>query len=409
MLQVVRIRRLLRTLIAQWCIVMVLNTVPGLATPDTVFTFSDIPTPTAGVTDDQFDFSQGARTYNNGSASSATYSDGDSLRAALGSDMSGVNVEGANLIFANNAAATRYIYFKTASMITLTNYQLRVAHDGASPYNRSLDFVRLWGSSDNITWIDYGSTNVAVAYSDNAGVTGNQLLISADVSNAGAAQFYRLEVRNYTTPGVRIRELDGCGIDRGTGERLVRDPIVFNSSDNGPTTDVYDEDPGFVTNMTSTALYNAGENVREAFGAANGSGVENGTIIFSDSGTVDNGNQVVGDGGETVDYLEWDMTSDLPASLAGVRLNIAGGLRPVELIRFSIDGNPVTLSNGSTVYDNDSTGSALDLMFQSPRAVTSGSTCRLELTRSNLGPRVREVDALLQYGAQNNGLFFMIR
>jgi len=360
------------------------------AAPSTAFTIVNTPAPDGGVTTDVFDFSQGARVY----SASATEGN-DSVRDILGASTAG-NFGPGHTIFADGDGATRNLHFRTASLMTLTRYELRTAADPGT-WERDLKFVRVWGSADNITWTDFGSTAVANPYNTIPGVTLSAIRITGTVTDATPAQFYRLEVQNGGLSGVRIVELDGFGTAPKTwAGGLVRDPVVFNAAANGlPSNSRLDEDPGYVVNITSSATLND-RTPRTAFGGY-AVVVEPYTLLFSDGGTPDNGNQTMGDGGETVRWLQWQTSTNLPAPLAGVRLNGLGTDRSVELIRFSINGTAVTLFNGSTLYDHNK-GGTLDLMFQTPRSIPAGTTLRLELTggESN-GPRLSEIDALLLY------------
>ena len=364
-----------------------------------------VNTVTAGVTSDQFDVSQGAKVF----SFSTTWTNAVPLvsdpRDILGLARSTLEGAGRTLFADGSVGQNNTLSFRTASHISLTNYQLRVSADSASVSTRAINNFRLYGSADNMTYTLIDSNSVGVPYDTIPGVTSGNIMISGMV-NTPAYQFFKLEVNHGSTNGPRVMELDGFGppaFYSGT----VLDPIVFNSTLNAASTNTYrDQDPGYATNIASSAL-NTGENARQALGASGG--INDAALLFTDTGIVpDNGNLTFGDG-ETVHWISWDTTQSL--RLAGVNLDISYDDRPTRLVRFSVNGILQVFKNSSTtVYNVTGINGKTNLLFASP---VNGNSFKLELTggtNSNgtaYGPRLYEIDALLSYEPQ--GTIYTLR
>lgn len=150
--------------------------------------------------------------------------------------------------------------------------------------------------------------------------------------------------------------------------------------------------PGLVVSVETTPGL-SGDSPQDAFGSVGG--IEPESFIFRDGGVVDNGNLILGDGGETVDHIRF--RTEFPVTLDGYSLNLPtdyaqqNAYRSTALVRFSIDGAVVDF------FDNDGrNGSRARLFSNGP---LSGSEFLLELTRVTTGgPRVMEIDAILDEG-----------
>ena len=77
---------------------------------------------------------------------------------------------------------------------------------------------------------------------------------------------------------------------------------------NATTNAVGDDPAGLSTGFSASSQVNALETIEDAFGNKDG-GVEGTTFIFANGRTPDNGNAVMGDGGESVDNITWSTTS----------------------------------------------------------------------------------------------------
>jgi cysteine-rich repeat protein len=169
-------------------------------------------------------------------------------------------------------------------------------------------------------------------------------------------------------------------------------PLLWNAATNQPGTD---EAPGLGTSFTASSSVFDSDAPEDAFGNQDGP-TEPDTFIFGDTGTVDDGNATLGDGGETVDFLEWQTTSSttvLGYELVLTQLDPFG--RETELVRFLVDGVE------RDFFDNDSaTGidnSTINHVLRPFGQFVTGSTFRIEVTRgSALGPRITEINALTE-------------
>jgi cysteine-rich repeat protein len=189
----------------------------------------------------------------------------------------------------------------------------------------------------------------------------------------------------------------GCVVNAGPSlagvpvPAAVVHPVLFNATTNDPAVD---QPPGLGTNFSVSSAHNGSDTPEDAFGNEDGA-VEPGTFIFGEGGTADNGNETLGDGGETVDFIEWQTTQ--PVTVLGYQLTLTQfdpfG-RQTELVRFLVDGVE------RDFFDNDSaTGIDNATVNQIPRpfgAFVTGSTFRIELTRASNGPRITEIDALTE-------------
>ncbi len=359
----------------------------------------------AGVTSDQFDVAQGTKVF----AFSTTYTNVPPLmcdpRDGLGLARS--TIEPGSTLFADgNVGTTRSITFRTASHLNLTNYQLRVFAD-AGGITRSINAFALYGSADNITYSLIDSNSVLVPTTNCPGVTSSAIMISGIV-NPPPYQFFRLDIKHGDINGPRLVELDGFGTPAAFAG-TVRDPIVFNSTLNAASTNTYkDQDPGYATDLASSTLYAGFTDSRQALGASGGP--EESSLLFSDAGIVkDNGDLIFGNAGETVHWISWNATQ--PLFLAGIFPSFSSGDRPINLIRFYVNGVlQVFRNSGTTVCDLKGIAVTTNLFFASP---VSGTSFKLELTGGTnsdgvaYGPRLIELDALLYFAPQ--GTVFSLR
>jgi cysteine-rich repeat protein len=157
-----------------------------------------------------------------------------------------------------------------------------------------------------------------------------------------------------------------------------------------------DQPPGPVIGASASSTQAGTDDAEDAFGNGDGP-VEPDTFIFGDSGAevVDNGNQTLGDGGETVDTLEWMTTS--PVEILGYHLRLTQQDpfgRTAELVRLLVDGVERDFfdNDGATGVDN---ATVLEISRPFGSSVT-GSAFRLELTRTGNAPRITEIDALTE-------------
>ena len=123
--------------------------------------------------------------------------------------------------------------------------------------------------------------------------------------------------------------------------------------------------------------------------------IEHETFIFRDNGAVDNGNQTLGDGGETVDYFHF--VTSVPVTLDGYSLWLPtdygqqNAYRSTALVRLTIDDVVVDF------FDNDGrNGTQVRSFVEGP---VTGQDFRIDLTRVTTGgPRIAEIDAVLAEG-----------
>jgi hypothetical protein len=171
-----------------------------------------------------------------------------------------------------------------------------------------------------------------------------------------------------------------------------RNDRVLNWHGNTEGNPAGEQAPGLVTAVdTSPGL--SGDSPMDAFGAVGG--IEPETFIFRDNGTVDNGNQTLGDGGETVDYLHF--TTGAPVTLEGYSLWLPtdegqqNAYRSTALVQLTIDDVVVDF------FDNDGrNGTQVRSFVDGP---VTGQDFRIDLTRVTTGgPRIGEIDAILAKG-----------
>ena len=342
----------------------------------------------AGATGDLFDVAQGAGVIlstpqHNGAGNSDP-------RSAFG--FTSGFVETTNAIFADGpgAGALDTIEWQTATPVSLTSLSLWLADDGAGNPARGATEFKLFASADGATFSQISGG----AIPRNAGGYLNKPLLVTDNALTGTTanvRAFRLEVTRATTSGVRVVEIDAAGTASGqTGNFLDR--LVFNAAGNtltgrgGAARD--DEGPGLAGSFSVSSRVLGTDTAEDAFGNSNGA-VEPETFIFGDGGNPDNGNATFGDGGETVDFIEWHTSA--PVTLAGYRLGLSGdgpsSNRDTELVRFFVEGTQVDL------FDNNGYDGDVTRLFADGAMV--GDDFRIEFTRTtSTGGRIFEIDAI---------------
>ncbi|MBN1345833.1 MAG: PEP-CTERM sorting domain-containing protein [Phycisphaerae bacterium] len=167
------------------------------------------------------------------------------------------------------------------------------------------------------------------------------------------------------------------------------DTLLFNA-----TTNTGGDDPaGLGTNYASSPPLFGTDVIEDAFGNNDGP-IEPTTFLFADAGTVDNGNSVIGDGGETVDWLSWNTTQLVV--LDGYRVGLGsegppqGYNRGTELFSFGVAGEQDDFFD-----DNGQSGPGTPVAryFAIPQV---GNSFAVNLTRTTTsGPRIDEIDAIV--------------
>lgn len=345
--------------------------------------------PGGGSTTDRFDVSRGVQIID---ATPILPFGGESLVEAFGGNG---GVEPGTLIFADGAAAgTRdRIDWQTSGFINLGGLQIRLSQDTDGSGNRSARAYTFYTSQDGVNYTPVSSGTIPLVGGPGSPNVHTPLLIS-EVSPSGTinnVRGFRLELERNGGTGPRIVEIDEINSTPGVQTGNYLDRVLFNAASNSLVTTATgqtDEGPGVVTGYTvSSAL--GGDNPADAFGNNDGP-IEPNTFLFADGGVPDNGNMIMGDGGETVDFIRWSTPSLV--ALAGYRLTLGGdGAAPdrdTELVRFSIGGTPVDL------FDNDGFDGEVTRLFAG--GVTWGRDFEIAFTRRTpAGGRIFEIDAIV--------------
>jgi|GEM_PF-4152487 len=173
------------------------------------------------------------------------------------------------------------------------------------------------------------------------------------------------------------------------------DANTFNWYQNTAGSPTGEQSPGLVNYLDSSALQ-TNDSIADMFGAIGG--VEGTTTIFADGGVQDNGNQVIGDANETVDYVTFETSQNV--TIWGYAITLAGdgrvhAERGTELVEFSVEDSVVDFwdNDGRSYLDDQSNPLPVVRLFD--ESVT-GDEFELRLTRSHdEGPRIFEIDAIL--------------
>ena len=278
-----------------------------------------------------------------------------------------------------------FIRFRCQSPVFLDYFDFRLLNGSERPTGR----VRLFGSIDGIAYTLLSDTGEGLLPTDRD----LSVMDFAFGMTAGSLQFFQLELEQaLPSAGPRVMEFDGFG-ELVSPDTMI-DPVLFNGALNDPSAG--EEEPGLVTEIFTSPL-NPGFSAADAFGARDGDASEKGACIFADFGVGDSGNGVPGDGGETVDFIEWTTVEEV--DLAGYSVILAGSVEPegpdstppraTELVLFYVDGEEADL------WDNDAGRGRVNRIF--PEGALSGDTFRIEVTRSSgdHGPRIVEIDAMV--------------
>lgn len=344
-----------------------------------------------GATDDGFDVSRGTQVISSTPQHNTCCGNSDP-RMALGLGPLPSWVEPGNAIFADGPAPGHVdvLEWQTPEPLDLTRIEIRLAQDGPdSPY-RGTAAYRLWASADGMQFAPISGGAIPLRN----GVMIHAALLITDRALNGVTtglRVFRLELTRLSNGGPRLIEVDGFGAP-GTGAGEFLDRLAFNAADNtytgraGASRD--DEGPGYATDFAVSSRQHGTDRVEDAFGNADGL-LEPDAFNLADGGVPDNGNAVLGDGGETLDFLEW--VTDTPLGLAGYRLTQggedAGTRRDIAWVRFLVDDEE------RDVFDNLGRGGEVLRRFAG--GPVEGSRFRLELTRqTSAGPRLIEIDAL---------------
>ena len=339
-----------------------------------------------GVTTDLWDFALGAQVIfstpqHNGAGNSDP-------RSAFG--FTSGFVEGTHALFADGpgAGTVDFIEWQTPQAINLSGISLHLQDDGSS--NRSALAFKLFASQDGVNFSQVSSGSVPNAGN---GYLNNPLLITdgALTGPVSAVRAFRVEITRASGAATRIMEIDATGTAAASAVPFL-DRLAFNDATNSLTgrggAGKDDEGAGLGSGYTfSSAVLGGVDTVRDAFGGNHGA-VEPESFIFGDGGAVNNGNLVLGDSGETVDFIQWHTAQ--PISLAGFRLALSGdGASPnrdTALVRFFIEGVAVDL------FDNNGFDGDVSRLFAGGTVI--GDDFRIEFTRTtSSGGRLFEIDA----------------
>ena len=276
-----------------------------------------------GVTNDLFDIAQGAQVIASSPQNSCC---GNSdPRLAFGLVGAGAWVEPGHAIFQDGGAtgAMDFLEWQTAAPVNLGSIALRLFQDGAGNAARGAGSFKLFASADGVNFSQVSAGTMPGSPGANVNVP---LLItdSALTGTTANVRAFRLELTRLTSAGPRVIELDATGTT-GAAAGTFLDRLAFNATTNthtgrgGAAND--DEGPGLAMNFTASSRVLGTDTIEDGFGNRNGA-VEPESFIFGDSGVPDNGNLVIGDAGETVDFIAWRTTQ--PISLAGFRIALSG-------------------------------------------------------------------------------------
>jgi len=313
---------------------------------------------------------------------SAVSNPGDTIEDAFGNN-DGL-LEPASFIFATVATpdngnvtfgdseSTSRINWSTTTPIMLYGYRINVNSDGDPAKNRGTELVKfkVEGEEQDDLFDNNSSDGSAT-----------RLFAFPQYGNS-----FELGVTHKTQQGARIQEIDAVV---AAPSAFLTNTVVFNAASNTGG----DDPAGLSTNFTSSAL-TSGDTIEDAFGNNNG-GVEGATLIFANGGVADNGDNIFGTGGETVDFIAWETTS--PVTLLGYRVILRGDIsgdagedsdRTTELVRFYVNGVR------RDIFDANAFNGTFYRLFDV--GLVTGDSFRIEFTRrTTLGGRVEEIDALV--------------
>lgn len=345
-----------------------------------------------GTSEDAFDVRQGARVIASTPQHNSCCGSSDP-RAILGGRFDGTWVEPTRAIFQDGSPAGTVdrVEWQLPAAVDVRTITLHLEQDGPADDRRAARSWRLWGSSDGLSFRTITGGPIPGAPGPNR----HTPLRVTDAALTGVTndlRAFRLEVTRTTTDGVRVIEVDAEAVPGQAATGWFLDRLAFNAVSNRLTgrgsAAEDDEGPGGARGFRVSGSAGGGDTVEDAFGNADGA-IEPSTFLFADGGKADNGNTVMGDDGETVDFIEWQVDDALP--LAGYRIQLSGDEggrnRSTEWVRLLVDGEEADR------FDNHGFHGAVLRLFAD--GVRWGGSFRLEFTRStSSGPRVIEVDAL---------------
>lgn len=346
-----------------------------------------------GSTVDQFDISQGAlviqsTAQHNGAGTS-------DVRQIFGLPANSTWIEPGTALFDDgpDAGSMDVVEWQTPGWINLSSFELRMSQDEAGSAYRGCGTFRLLASQDGVNYSEISGGSIPLAP---GGQNVHTPLLISDAALAGTTanvRAFRLELTRLTTGGPRVIELDGTGTPGAQPEGITfLDRLAFNAATNNYTgrrrADRDDEGPGMASDFTVSSRQLGTDTVEDAFGNKNGA-VEPESFIFGDGGAPDNGDQVVGNGGELVDFIEWH--TDEPLTFAGFQLILSGdgqsSERDTEMVQFLVEGEVVDC------FDNNGFDGTVSRLFAD--GTVTGDDFRIEFTRSaSSGGRIYEIDAV---------------
>jgi hypothetical protein len=314
----------------RWALSLLLALTLAEASAGPVF----LTAPGEGATNDLFDVRQGARVVWSTPQHNSCCGESDP-RLALGLSALQPWTEPGHAIFADGPAAgfVDRIEWQTAGPVNLTNIRIWLSQDGPANPFRGASAFQLLASQDGLTFAAVSAGRIPLTQGANTSVP----LLIMDNALSGVTtnlRVFRLELSRLTAGGPRLIEVDGFGTPSVSTSPYL-DRLAFNAAGNRLTgrggASFDDEGPGLATQFAASGRLNGTDRIEAAFGKANGS-AEPGVFAFAEGGVPDNGNDALGDRGETVDFIEWSSLE--PLSLAGYRLESRG----VGLVRFLVDG-----------------------------------------------------------------------
>ena len=354
-----------------------------------------------GVTTDIFDLAQGAQVIH--STNQHNGAGNSDVRQIFGLPNAGAWVEPGNAIFADGPGAgfVDVVEWQTPRWINLAAFELRMSQDGPANALRGCGSFRLLASQDGVNFSQVSGGSIPLA----GGANANAPLLIADPALTGTTanvRAFRLELARLTAGGPRVAELDATGTPgiMPAGVQFL-DRLAFNAVTNTYTgrgaAGRDDEGPGLASGFTFSSRVLGADTVEDAFGNRNGA-VEPEDFIFGDPGVPDNGDSIAGNGGETVDFLQWHTAT--PLTLAGFRLVLSGdspsSARDTEMVRFLVEGEVVDS------FDNNGFDGAVTRLFVD--GPVTGDDFRIEFTRTMpWGGRIFDVDAIVSAPVTHTG------
>ncbi len=346
-----------------------------------------------GSAGDRFDITQGALVIH--STNQHNGAGNSDVRQIFGLPNSGAWVEPGHAIFSDGPGAgyVDVVEWQTPGWLNLSSFDLRMSQDGSGSAFRGCGTFQLSASQDGVNFSPVSAGSIPLAA---GGMNVNAPLLITDSALSGATlnvRAFRLELTRITAGGPRVVELDGTGTPGTQPAGLpFLDRLAFNAATNTYTgrgaAGRDDEGPGMASGFSVSSRVLGTDTVEDAFGNRNGA-VEPEDFIFGDGGEPDNGDLLVGNGGETVSFIQWHTSQ--PLTLAGFRLILSGdgpsSNRDTEMVQLLVEGEVVDC------FDNNGFDGAVSRFF-ADGAVT-GDDFRIEFTQTtSSGGRIFDIDAI---------------